>query len=317
MSPRRGRQGRVGRGFTLIEVSLAAVMGAIIFASAIALLMTIRRADEAIQARAQWISGLNNLQRDARRALNNLVFLQNNAGDLAAVPPNFSLARGALGSRLELVLAEPLYPLDGRASAQFSAQGSTIASDTASGSRVVGYADTGSYRGAFELRRNERDLEFVWRPLAPVGLPEGFVYDASTTPPPAVLATGVEDFRWQVYGYREELPVSERFQPWGEWTATTLREVPAYVRLEIRAGEGAYGVYVFAIDWSVAENTVFEDLLNLPFEDEAGDDTDEQDDPTIESIPDEPGLGGGAVGTFERRPEMRSTGGAAGRGDER
>lgn len=234
------------RGFTLLEVALAGVVGAIVLASALALLGTLRRADASIETRAEQVRAFNNAQQAVRRALNTMVVAadttRTDEGDVQL--PRFALIGAGEGQRLELVLSEPLF----RFGRPTTSRPSDRDDDEPSGvPRVLTFDDLPTYRGVFRLRlvtreRGGTSAELIWESLEPRALPAGFRFDRSTLPEPVVIATGLQGLEWRAIDFADRVT---------NYTATFESDVPAYLELELRGERNAMADYLFPLDWTV------------------------------------------------------------------
>ncbi|MEO0513379.1 MAG: prepilin-type N-terminal cleavage/methylation domain-containing protein [Planctomycetota bacterium] len=281
------------RGFTLLETVMASVVGAIVAIAAFALLSTVRRTDEGLKKRVEWINSFANTQRLVRRSLTSLAIAPDTSA--AQAPPlglpRFSLTRVGREQRLELLLTEPLL-------GRIEADRRRVLRRGTDGGVELRYQDLSTFRGVFETVPEGRDraLALYWRPLPPAELPPGVRFDASTLPEPIQIASGLSSVVWQVMDGRDRV---------GSWTASSNMEMPAYAELELRGSGNGYANFLFPLDWAdVSEEFAAASVPALPDEPDA-----EGDDEQIEV---DTGVSGDIGDAVSQRPESPRPGTARG-----
>lgn len=250
------------RGFTLLETTLALVIGSLILAATLGVLMTVEDADRTLGRQSRQMNDLAATQDAVRRAMASLVLAPDGTvreaveastpgadpeavldtqfgGPIPGVAWRFEMTPGER-PRLEVVLSAPLIePVSpGSASRPAGRQGDV---------QRVTASELLAHRGAFELREPPparpgatpaRGLELWWVPMEPALLPAGVSFDAETLPPPTRLCREVDLLRWTAFIDSQRVPAVR---------AAVQRQLPAYLELEIRTIGGGYGNWTFEI----------------------------------------------------------------------
>jgi len=268
-----------GRGFTLLELLLAAALGAVVAAAAVALLGAIGRADRQQSARSLASYELERTQRAMQTVFQSLHMSQQAANTSPATaraggtqgegPARFllepdrrilrAIQRSGGVQRLEVVVNRaPLPGIDQLASdwAARTAQ-EAAALSPARAWRPSAESTTIEIRTprrvAFELRPEpvspgSQQTWTLW--YRPVGvLREGedaYAPPEDLSPAEAAqlgaypLITGLVECRWSVFAGRER---RDAFQAW------YANDLPAYLELEVRTASGAYANWLFEVGW--------------------------------------------------------------------
>lgn len=256
------------RGFTLLETTLALVIGSLILAATLGVLFAVENADRALADQSRQMNDLAATQDAVRRAMATLVMapqgtirsaLQGQRTEeeieailstqypdaVGGVPWRFEMRPGDR-PRLEVVLNRPL--LD----AVPDRRGATPASDRSDTERVIGARQLLAHRGAFELRdpqpsRRARSVserpagpDLWWVPLPPAGSMTAAVFDEASLPPPTRLCRDVALLKWTAFIDSERVPAVR---------ASEARQLPAFLELEIRTAGGGYGNWTFELGY--------------------------------------------------------------------
>lgn len=275
------------RGFTLIEVMLAAMIGALLVSACVAMFGAAQKSDRKLAGRFGQGAELGRLQTTVRKALGSLVMSMESpptrtddagtsgtggstggagaaagadgsaAGESAGAPrfllePDAYLNVGA-GSvqRLEVVLMQSPLPVPPGAVELGLVSGQAAA-----------------VRGVFELRPDGPNVKPVpgtertgwtlwWKPLPPVttesaegDVAEPRAIDPSETPGAVPLATGLVKAEWKAFKQRQ----------WAAGiAATNMVELPAYVTLAVETTAGLKADWMFELSWSNGPEVIEEE----------------------------------------------------------
>jgi prepilin-type N-terminal cleavage/methylation domain-containing protein len=248
------------RGFTLIEMMLAMVVGMLVLTTALAVMLTVSRTDRNLEQRAieqheVAISrvAINKALTNLRPAPNNIVreqlTIRNNATDeeikaflatpyadpIEGTPYRFKLDNSVGTARLELV--------SDRLPAGLKIPYQTNEATPSQTGAEITFDDLDGYRGAFELELAQDKEAYLlwWIPLPPLDLPEGAYFDESTLPEPTLLCSHVKSLRWTAFIKSGKI---ERVR------AIESQQFPAFVELELTTTGGLYKSWMFELGWT-------------------------------------------------------------------
>jgi prepilin-type N-terminal cleavage/methylation domain-containing protein len=245
------------KGFTLMEMVLASVIGGILLLACLGLFGAMDRADRALAVRHRQAEDMATLHLAMERAFSNLLMatdvqaaaqLQNRAvnerGEQQSPPrPRLLLEddQGGLGGgsvqRLEVVVSRAPVPPGFRR--EFAAEVEEL---------VLG----GPVRGVFELRPEGEAMAMWWRPLPRAeDEPDGHLFhtDPRDDPRASMLASGITEAQWLVFRNRQREP---------HISALTVHELPAHMELHVRMNGGYAAQWMFEVAWSNGPETIEE-----------------------------------------------------------
>jgi len=269
---------RAQLGFTLLELTLAMLIGSIMVTAALGVFGALARADRAFESRADQTSQSEIIYLVAQRALRGLVVerpaSQEEVEELGAprlvlepdlsadlprmTEPGWSSQVILIGSerdrpqRLEVVVdRQPIMSDLMRASPDVTAE--QLGLDPELFQPVAVAAE----RGAFELRPNglattgKPKWRLIWRPMIPMldeegvtrffPAPEGYEVE---------LASDITFLRWQAFVSGDRLL---------KHTCTQVLELPAYVELELQMAGGTMANWMFEIAWTIGPEVMPEE----------------------------------------------------------
>jgi len=247
------------RGFTLIEMMLAMVVGMLVLATALAVMLAVGRTDRDLAQRAleqhevaTTRIAINRALTRIRPARNNIVreLLRENSSDddistyldspyadpIEGTAFRFQLDTTGGNARLELVSDRvPAGESDPMGDIRDSG-------NTQRGTRLT-FDDLDGYRGAFELELAQDEQAYLlwWKPLPPPGLPDGVWFDEATLPEPTLLCSHVKSLRWTAFINSSKI---DRVR------AIEARQLPAFVELELTTTGGLYTSWMFELGWT-------------------------------------------------------------------
>lgn len=258
---RRQRAGVVSRGprrgFTLVEIILASVLGSLIVVASWSLFSTVNAADRRSRERASDTIQLSNVHRVLSRAFQTIqtaertrvVSAQPNTANLAipstfeGTNPDEAAKRGRVprvileqdqgrpGQRLEMVLAEA--PIRGARLQR------------------AGYdPSTNAVRGAFRLAPSERgprgSHDLVWEMYQPLESETDAEAERSVSAT-RVIAEGLEDLRIRFW---KSEPRSQELKPMMTAEVVLEADLPAYAEVAVRLASGRTVNWMFEIGWT-------------------------------------------------------------------
>lgn len=258
-----------GRGFTLIEVMLAAALGSLVLFAAFGIITTVDMSDRRAQRRFEQAVELQRARRAFQDSFSSLVMsTENRMRPVAGAVPSGDGSAGASNATVEReriyipprVILEQDFSQIATFGARAGRGGSTPqrlevvvlnppALD-ARGGMVVGQGTP--QRGVFELRpepRRESDAEperqtweLTWRRLPPRQKPkEGEAEEIPPPPGPPMRVMGdLVECRWEAFRGRE-------FKR--EFEAAKAGDLPAYFRMTMRTAQGLYAEWLFEVGW--------------------------------------------------------------------
>jgi hypothetical protein len=312
----------IRRAFSMVEVSLATMVGALVLAAALGVFAAMERGDKVLSARAKENFGLEVASGAIASAMGTLVMEA--GGQAGANRPAAPTGRPRVMLEVDQSVGLPGMPDVEAARAGTAGSGALTASlsppqrlelvvsrhpaavpkrqalfDEAVATGGRGGADTPlAVRGAFELRPEplrasdgpvapQRTWTLWWRPLERRVDEMGVEVFAPADDLSVPLATGLLSARWSVF-----------FE--GEWksehaTAAVL-DLPAYVKLQITTSAGLQADWLFEVGWSMGPEfkPTGGEGEEEEEEDEAGEVLDEDGQPI--QVPGADGGTGGAAG---------------------
>lgn len=246
------------RAFTLLETVLAMVVGILVLTAALGVMSAVRGSDAGLAVRATHQRELSDTRIAIASALSRLRPAPNNIvrqtmpegttdeeveaildqafpAPIAGLPHHFELTGESGRPRLEVVV-------DRLPQGTHRPDETTKNAESDNATSALGFDDLLGYRGAFEMRPSQEitAYELWWVPLAPLGVPQGAVFDDSTLPEPRLLCAHVAELRWSAFIDRTKL---------GEIRAIEARQLPAYIELELTTTEGLYASWMFELGW--------------------------------------------------------------------
>lgn len=261
---------RTHRAFTLLELTLAMLIGSLMVTAALGVFSALSRADRAFEERADQTSQTEIVYLVAQRALRGLVVEKpttpEELEELGA--PRLLLERDStpnlpdmkepgwssqvilVGSdrnrpqRLELVVdQQPILSDMARANPDVTPQQLGLDPE------LYTRAPVAAERGAFELRPGEiadsgkRKWRLLWRPMVPMIDEEGVtLFFPAPDGYEVEIARDITFLRWQAFVSGERLL---------DHTCTQVLELPAYVELELQMSGGTMANWMFEIAWTI------------------------------------------------------------------
>lgn len=248
----------IRRGFTLIEMMLAMVVGMLVLATALSVMLAVTRTDRDLSDRAEQQHEIARTRVAVNRALTNLRPARNNivreiltsnsatdedvtsflaetyADPIDGAPHRFQLDTSTGTARLELVSTET--PIGGQSADQEN-------ENQADRRSLIDYRDLDGFRGAFELQLADDEESYLlwWKPLPPLGMPAGVAFDETTLPEPTLLCSHVKSLRWTAFIKSEKI---DRVR------AIESQQFPAFVELELTTTGGLYASWMFELGWT-------------------------------------------------------------------
>ncbi|MBX3365112.1 MAG: prepilin-type N-terminal cleavage/methylation domain-containing protein [Phycisphaeraceae bacterium] len=251
------------RGFTLLEVLLATAMASVVIFSALGVMNMLQRSDARLAGRYRSMTEMATLHGLFNRAFQTLVFAPSSGAVPAAQDTQPLTAFGAALAaaadaqiRPRIILtADPRYLGIAPPSPEWGDQPiqvlEVVCDDVPAGyvlPPIFNQIDLGGQvlsggapRGVFELLPDsDRDGAFAlwWRPVRPEGTAwvEGTVRPTDTA---VRLASNIAFMRIQFFRGDERHV---------EFTATTERDIPAYVEIELRTVDNLYFNWMFEVN---------------------------------------------------------------------
>ena len=267
------------RGFTLIEVLLAATLGGVVVLSALGVAMAMQRSEQRLGDRGAAVAELATLHGVVQKALLNIVATDaarpvgNTAGDADSVNLDLTQQETTELERPRIILGpDPSLVSRGREPIQSleivlrTPPAAFSLAQTITEEEAIAIEETRSaVRGVFELRpeNDGAGYELWWRPLLPTGEP----MSPSATNSDTNTATDARDLsalrlagditglRWQMLKTRvgAETLTRDRLI---EHQATWVDELPAYIELEVATEQGVYANWMFEIGWTLGPEIV-------------------------------------------------------------
>lgn len=243
---------RSRRGFTIIELTLATLLGSLIVAVCLGVFLAIARGDERSARRAQQVFEMSRMHTTMQKAARLLVMDQPNilmqavTGGAPAAPtgrPRIILEqdRETGWQRLELVVAEP--PILG--SKPKSGDADPLAK----------YA---AVRGAFELRpddeKNPESKSLYWVNYVPGQAEQKAISSES------LIATGILRVHWRLAKTNAETKKLVRLE---EAQIAAWNDLPAFVEVGVETVDGLKNEWMFEVCWSVAAKPKFGGIMDM------------------------------------------------------
>ncbi|MGH7133922.1 MAG: PulJ/GspJ family protein [Phycisphaerales bacterium] len=240
------------RGFTVIELALATLLGSLIVAVCLGVFGAIARGDERSQRRAQQVFELSRAHTTMQKAARLLVMDQPNilmqamTGGAPAAPtgrPRIILERDAETGwqRLELVVAEP-----------------PILGSKAKAGDADPLAKYAAVRGAFELRpddeKNPDSKSLYWVNYVP-GRAEMKEVNSES-----LIATGLSRVNWRLAKTNAETKKLVRLE---EAQIGAWNDLPAFVEVGVETIDGVKNEWMFEVCWSVAAKPKFGGIMDM------------------------------------------------------
>ena len=240
------------RGFTIIELALATLLGSLIVAVCLGVFGAIARGDERSARRAQQVFEVSRMHTTMQKAARLLVMDQPNilmqamTGGAAPAPsgrPRIILEsdRETGLQRLELVVAEP--PILGSKPKAGDAD------------PLAKYA---AVRGAFELRpddeKNPDSKSLYWVNYVPGQAEQRQVSSES------LIATGILRMHWRLAKTNAETKKLVRLE---EAQISSWNDLPAFMEVGVETVDGLKNEWMFEVCWSVASKPKFGGIMDM------------------------------------------------------
>lgn len=300
-----------GRGFTLVEVLLAAALGGVVVLSALGVALAMQRSEQRLGARGSAVAELATLHGVVQEALLNIVATDaarptgDAVGDADSVNLDLTQDEATELERPRIILGpdpslvasgpEPIQSLEivlRTPPAAFSLA-QTITEEEAAAIEETRSA----VRGVFELRPEDdgAGYELWWRPLLPSGEPMSPSDTDARDLSALRLAGDITGLRWQMLKTRVGADTLTRDRLI-EHQATWVDELPAYIELEVATEQGVYANWMFEIGWTLGPEIVSPPSDDTGDGDGSGDGGGNGDGGGAGAAPQGRGLGGGRGG---------------------
>lgn len=277
------------RGFTLLEVMLASVIGALVLGVSVAMFSAIGRADDRMSVRFDQALGLERARVVVGRAMDTLVMSTEpipTGGDTRAIAGREPAAsqRQPLPEARFIVEPDPSETIErlvrqSRIGGQGAITGLTapqrvevtlLQSPVPDDARATEGSGRRAIRGMFELRPDRmtppglgagsqagirtgqvEGWTLWWRPLpaAGQGLDEARAVEPTRDPNATPIVSGLSDCTWTVYRKREKHKAI---------TAIWALDLPAYVEIKVATTAGITAHWMFEVGWTNSPEIVEE-----------------------------------------------------------